>query len=262
MKKIKGLLILILFFIPSLILAPIDISMSPPKMEFHLKEKKKVREVIELENRSFKPIHLKVYTAGFSIEEDGDLIFSREDSSAEEWIKVSPGELTIKPYDYGIVRYEIHVPEGSPAGSYTASIMIEEILPPEESKKPTQFIIKGRMAHIVYANIGKPDYKGKIEWFKVEREEDKLIFSFYLKNEGDFYFRTKGSIKIIGEKEKNIKEIFLPNVPVLRRTNRIIEVSTSSKDLSLGKYRALLLLDIGTKTSLQAQTEFSISGSN
>ncbi len=261
MKKATGFLILLLFLLPSAVWAPIDISMSPPKMEFHLKPKKKVREVIEIENNGFKPVHLKVYVTGFSIQENGDLIFSDSNHSAKEWIKVSPDELTIKPYDYGMVRYEISVPEGTSRGSCTASIMIEEMLPPEDIQKRTQFIIKGRMAHIVYVNVGKPDYHGLIESFQMKEEEGLLKGSLNIKNEGDYYFRTKGNVTIQQNKKKT-KEISLPNIPVLCRGKRTIEFTAATDDLAPGVYLALLSLDIGSKTPLEAKTEFSIPGKN
>lgn len=259
MKKTGMLLAIFIFLLPCTVLAPMAISMMPPKMEFYLKPKKKVREVIELENRGFKPTRLKVYVTGFSIQEKGNLNFSRKDYTAEKWIKINPNELEIKPYDYGLVRYEIRVPEGTSAGSYTACIMIEEVIEPKRGEKRAQFIIKGRLAHIIYVNVGKPNYQGKIEWLKVKKKKGKLIFSFGLKNEGNFYFRTEGRLKIEGE--KGVREIPIPNLPVLRQTSRIIEV-TIPKGLPLGKYRALLSLDIGAKTPLKAETEFAITESN
>lgn len=259
MKKIWGLLILFLFLFPSAVWAPIDISMAPPKMEFHLKPKKKVREVIDIENNGFKSVRLKVYVTGFSIRENGDLVFARDAHSAESWIKVAPGEMTIKPYDYGTVRYEIAVPEGASRSSCTASIMIEEMLPPEESQKQTQFILKGRMAHIVYVNVGKPDYQGQIGSFHVEEELGILKCSLNIQNDGDYYFRTKGSLTIQLDKKK-IKEIPLPNIPILCHKKRNLEFSAATDDLAPGKYLASLTVDIGAKKPLQAKAEFSISG--
>lgn len=257
MKKSWVLLISLLFLFPSVVQAPLDISMAPPKLEFHLKPKKKVREVIEIENRGFKPVRLKVYVTGFSIQENGDLVFSRDSHSAEKWIKVTPSEMTIKPYDFGTVRYEIAVPEGALKGSCTASIMIEEVLPPEDEQKKTQFIIKGRMAHIVYVNIGKPDYRGQIGSFQIAEESGLLKYSIKIKNDGDYYFRTRGRLTI-QQDNKKVKEIPLPNIPILCHAERNLEFTVAKDDLAPGEYAAFLSLDIGSKTPLQAKAEFSI----
>lgn len=262
MKKLHFAIIFLFLLFPSQVFTQISITMTPPRMEFYLDGKKKVQEAFELENKGYQPVYLKIYVTGFSVEENGTLLFSTKQNSAEQWIKVNPAELTIKPHDFAIVRYEVKLPDGTPQGSYTASVMVEELLPPEQSAKKTQFILKGRLAHIVYVNVGKPEYKCQLESFKTEKKEDKLVFSLSLKNEGDFSFRTQGSIDIRSGKEKKITEIALPNVPVLRDSRRIIEVSAPSRDLPAGTYSAALSLDIGAKSPVQALSEFSITGTN
>lgn len=260
MKRLRILFALLIFLVPSHVLAPLSITMAPPRKEFFMGGKKKAQEVIEIENKGYQPVRLKVYVSGFTIDEKGSLAFSSSDRSAEEWIKVKPTELTIQPYDYNMVRYEVKVPDGAKDGSYTASIMIEEIPPPDSDESRTHFLIKGRMAHIIYVNLGNPEYSCQVEWFKMERKEGQLAFIFCLKNEGDFCFRTHGSISILGKDEKNRKEVAVPDLPVLPRSKRIIEVMTPSYDLPEDTYTASLSIDIGAKSRIQAISEFAIPG--
>ncbi|MBW2145670.1 MAG: DUF4148 domain-containing protein [Deltaproteobacteria bacterium] len=261
MKKISVLAFLFIFLFSSVALAAMAVSMAPPNNTFYLKPKKKTREVIELENRGFRPVRLKVYQAGFSIDEEGDLRFTPGEYSAEGWIRLNPEALKISPYDYGVVRYEIRVPEKVAPGSYTASIMVEEEIELPEGEKTAQFMIKGRLAHIIYVHVGKPVFVGRIEGLQACREKEDVKVVFTVINEGDFLFRLKGKLKIQNSEGKTFKELVVPNVPVLRRSRRRIRM-TVPNGLSPGTYGAVLSLDIGAKSPLKAKTDFSVAGSD
>jgi hypothetical protein len=257
MKKIFLFLAFLILFYPAKSFAPIAVSISPPKMEFTTKAGKKVKDLIEVKNQDIVPVNLKVYAAGFSIGDDGGLNYSSKKSySAEDWIRLVPDTLSIKPDDYNVVRYEIQVPEGTPNGSYTASIQIEEVKDEPVGLQRAQMQIKGRLAFIIYVNVGKPAYSGTIESFDVSLDQSNIKFRVRLRNDGNYYIRPQG--KIIIEKDgAKVKEVPYPNLPLLARQARTTEVAIP-RDLGSGSFKAVVSLDIGASKTLDAATNFSL----
>lgn len=235
--------------------APMSVSMNPPNREFIMKPGKMEREIIELENQGEASTKFTVAPGGFTIAPDGGLLFVSSDYSAERWLKVSPDRLEIQPADYGVVRYEIQVPEGTPEGSYTASVLIEEdkAIPPGEQR--AQFQIKGRLSHIIYVNVGAPDYKVSLVGFDVKPSKEGIKYGIRVANNGIYYYRPKGNIKIEG---KTSKEISVPTIPVLRGTTRTLEAVVPN-DLPPGSYKATVTMEIEKKPSMQMTREFTVS---
>lgn len=257
MKKILFFFALLFLFYPAKSFAPIAVSISPPKMEFTTGAGKKVKELIEVKNQDIVPVNLKVYSTGFSISNDGGLTYSSGKSySAEDWIKLVPDKLSIRPDDYNVVRYEIQVPEGTPNGSYTASIQIEEMKEEAVGVQRAQMQIKGRLAFIIYVNVGKPNCRGSIESFNASLDQNNIKFRVRLRNDGIYYIRPQGKI-IIEKNGARVKEVPYPNLPLLARQARTTEV-TIPRDLGPGSYRAVVSLDIGASKTLDAATNFSL----
>lgn len=234
--------------------APMAVSMNPPNREFTMKPGKMEREIIEFENQGQVPTNFTVAPGGFTIAPNGNLLFENSGYSAEKWIKVSPNKITIVPNDYSVVRYEVAVPEGTPDGSYTASILIEEDreIPPGEQR--AQFLLKGRLSHIVYVNVGNPEYNVSLQGFDIRVDKDGIKYGVRVANNGIYYYRPRGSIKIEG---KASKEVPLPAMPVLRGTTRTLEMSVPN-DLPPGTYKAIATMEAEKKPSQQLTREFTV----
>lgn len=249
--------VLLILLIPTSSNAGMEVSISPPRMEFNLGPGKKKKEVIEVKNQGPTPVELKVYTTGFSISEDGSLNYaSRRSYSAENWLRVVPDKLSIRPDDYSVVRYEVQVPEGTRNGSYTASVQIEEVQGEVEGTQRAQVQLKGRLAYIIYVNVGKPVYKGSIESFGASAGPEEIRFRVRLRNSGIYYIRPRGKI-VVEKGGKKVREEHYPNLPVFAGQSRTTEVKIP-RDLGPGSYKATVTIDIGTGTPLSAVTNFSL----
>lgn len=253
-RAIWGILIVAILVFPFDGFAPLSVSMNPPNREFIMKPGKMEREIVELENQELTPARFKISAGGFTIAPDGGLLFENSSYSAEPWIKVSPQKMEILPNDYGVVRYEIMVPEGTPNGSYTASVLIEEDKEPMPGEQRAQFQLKGRLSHIVYVNVGNPEYNVNLSGFDIRVDKDAIKYSIRVANSGIYYYRPRGTIKIEG---KGSKEIPMPTIPVLRGTTRSLETSVSN-DLAPGSYKATVTMEVEKKPSLQLTREFTV----
>lgn len=257
MKKTFWLTILLLCIFPLDLFAPMAVSISPPKMEFTLEGGKTAKEVIEIKNQDVVPVNLKLYVSGFSIKDDGSLEYeSKRSFSAENWIKLVPETMTIRTEDYDVARYEVQVPEGTPKGSYTASVLVEEVKDEAVGIQRAQMQLKGRLAYIVYVNVGKPVHQGAIESISASSDESNVKFKVRVRNDGSYYIRPQGKI-VIERGGAKVKEVPYPNLPLLSRQTRTTEV-TVPKDFGFGAFRAVVSLDIGSSKTLEAVTNFSL----
>lgn len=239
--------------------APMSVSMNPPKMEFIMKAGQAKQEVIELENKGVKSFQYRVYKTGFGIGEGQQLNFTEaEKNSAAPWISFVPETGEVKPYDYGVVRYKVDVPKGIPDGSYTAAVMIEEIKELPEGEQRAQFLVKGRFAHIVYVNIGKPQYQVAVESLSVSEKSDQVQCGIRLKNAGKYDYRPSGML-IIEKGKQKVKEVPIPTIPILRETTRTLQ-TTLPKDLPAGTYRVKWELDVEGQDKIRGSKDFTLTG--
>ncbi len=259
MKRMCWLICVSLLFVSVKALAT-DITMTPINTRLSIKPNKKAKQVIEIKNRGYEDIKLKIYTTGYSQTKDGSPSYSSGPYTAEKWITITPEQLVIRPYDIGAIRFEVTTPE-IPPGSYMASVMIEPIVTEtdeqkQEQKSSAQFTMVGRLGHIVFIDVGKPIYNVKIESFGTTKESGKDKFAFRIRNTGKFNYPAKGVIKIESGGKK-IKEILTGHGLVLRDSSRTIAIDMPSK-LAPGSYNAILTLDGNEKEKLEARTAFTI----
>ncbi len=266
MKKITWLICFVFLFASAKAFAGVSMSMTPSHTVFQLKPGKKERQVIEIKNSGYKLLKLESLVSGFSQDNSGSLSYSSGPYTAEKWITIAPKELVVRPYDFGVVRFEVRVPDdpAPPPGSYTAAVIIRQAFDEaakeqKEEKKTAETDIKigAQFAHPVYIDVGKPTYSAKIESFEVKREKDKTVFVLGLRNTGVFDYPTTGVIKIESGGKK-IQEIATRRATVARGKSRTITIDVPSK-LAPGSYQAILSLNLNKDQKLEARTTFTLT---
>ncbi len=241
------------------------VSSSPASMTLYLNPGKSAREVIELKNEGSRPVGLRVYATGYFEDEKGEGRSERGKLTAEKWFSVAPTELTLNPMDYGIIRYEVKIPEAPPPapGTYGATVMIEQ-KPDFATKKggsdtgakATGIRVLGSIGHVVAVNIGKiTGYDVKLESFDLNKE--KTNFLIKVRNSGNFLYAYRGELKIYSG-DKKIKEIRVPAVGVWPGSVKTRKVKVP-KDLKPGTYSADLNIGGKEQGSLNAKINFTIS---
>jgi hypothetical protein len=266
MKKICWVVCIVALLIPAKAFA-VSLAMTPTFSNLSIQPNKKARDAIEITNTGYTTIKLMAYASGLLINQDGSLSYTSGPFTAEKWITITPKEFSVKPSDFGVVRFEVNV-QGDPAptpGTYMAAILIEEApnVPMDQEKKKevegasAGLTIGGRFAYPVYIDVGEQIYDAKIESFEVKRENDKSKFAFRIRNLGSFNYPAKGVIKIESGGKK-AQEINTALALVLRNAVKTVTVDVPGK-LAPGSYEAFLSLDLNKGQKLEARTSFTIT---
>jgi len=240
--------------------AQIYFGISPVRVEHKLTPGKKDTYAIEIMNRGPFPLRIKVYVADWYLKDDGTPVFvapGQVDYSCTGWIKTNPQDFRLSPDQNKVVRYQVSVPDVAEKGGYWTGICFENVLPETPGEKPRAVFSKGRIVAIVYVRVGKVIPEGEIKNIETSLKEEFMEFEIKIENTGRTYFRIKGELEIKDHRGKVAAKIKLPDVPVLRESQRIIKLKLDKK-LPPGNYLAFCKLDIGREELIGLKKSFSV----
>lgn len=240
--------------------ADVSISVSPIRVEHFGKSGEKGTEMISVINGGSAPTRLKVSVEDWILTKEGTTSIEIPAGalySCAPWIRVNPIDFRISPGQTREVRYTITIPEGTPEGGYRAAIVFETVPEVVPGEKMGRVFVRGRIATILYAVVGKPVPQGHANSLKVEFKKDGVDFTLALQNTGKVHYRTKGSITASDSNGQKVFEVEIPDVPVLPQSEREINIRYD-KPIPKGKYTALAAVDIGVPELIGAEATFTV----
>ena len=183
--------------------------------------------------------------------------------SAKEWIRIAPPEFTIEPAKEAILRFSLSVPQAVDAAGYRAGVLFEfgpATGDPISRARSVQF--KSRIATLIYVNVGDPPAALDLVDLahRVAGEETRVIA--VLKNPGRRTIRTKGTLVVYDKAGAVLRELPLPDVPVLPESERELAISLAQADkpaLAPGEYRVELRLDAGLPALIVGETTVKVA---
>jgi hypothetical protein len=204
---------------------------SPPRFELAAKAGTKLRQVIEVTNRSPAPAHYRFHTADFVLGPDYGLTFHDEllPQSCRPWVAIErplvalPGGGTIR------YRFEMQVPPEAPAGECRFAVMIEADEPSVTKAGSVQLPIVGRIGVIVYVTIG--DAVPQLEIFgpEVVTQNGQRVPALRVHNSGSVHTRMSGFLT--GKDATGKTYDFTPSdLPILPGDVRSVIFTPSSPD--------------------------------
>jgi hypothetical protein len=204
---------------------------SPPRFELAAKAGTKLRQVIEVTNRSPAPAHYRFHTADFVLGPDYGLTFHDEllPQSCRPWVAIErslvalPGGGTIR------YRFEVQVPPEAPAGECRFAVMIESDEPSVTKAGSVQLPIVGRIGVIVYVTVG--DAAPQLEIFgpEVVTQNGQRVPALRVHNSGSVHTRMSGFLT--GKDATGRTYDFTPSdLPILPGDDRLVVFTPSSPD--------------------------------
>lgn len=168
----------------------------------------------------------------------------------EDWLTITPMEFDIEPQGIKEVEYVIAPPPDA-EGELVAMIFFATSAPTKGA-----FGITSRFGVSIYAAIeGSIDLGCKIDNIKVKRniQEKKegaiidkgLIFIIDVENQGNVHLRPTGDIIVTGEDGSKYDVKIGRGFPVFPGTCLSYAIRWDKKDISPGRYEALIRLDYG-----------------
>jgi hypothetical protein len=135
-------------------------------------------------------------------------------------------------------------------------------LDPKAARRDMQF--RGRVATIIYATVGAPATAIELTDLQVAPAtagaQPEVVAT--LANAGRGYVRTKGTLIISTADGRKVREVAVPNVPVLPESTREVRVPTAGPQdapLEPGRYKVELRIDVSQPALLVGDTTLEVT---
>lgn len=235
---------------------------TPPRCELTMASGQSQTVIINIINKdSTAPLRLKVSVKGWEKEKNGQITYydpAGKNRSCGNWLEVNPSEFEMPAGGIEAARFTVTVPETA-SGSYWAIIFFES--QPDTMAKTTVGVrFVGRVGVSVYVNVdGTLQYQSEMTGLSYKRGGyKKHEFKVGIKNDGNAYFRPKGTVEIKDAAGKKINTTSFPDdLVVLPGAQNDIKI-TINEVIPPGHYTANITIDCGQPELLEGETSFEV----
>ena len=244
----------------------VSVEVSPLRVELQAQPGSSATQAVTLNNSGAEPLRVRARVTDWELSRDGSPQFesAREGGpfSASEWVRVAPPEQLLESGKEGIVRFSLAVPAGVPPGGYRTAVMFEFVpasAPPAARGREVQF--RSRIATLIYVNIGSPPAAVELTDLRIRPEEDDTSIVAVLNNTGRRTVRTKGTMRLLDASGAPVREVPVPDVPLLPESERevVIPATDASKPLPPGAYRVEVRFDLGMPELVVGETTLQVA---
>jgi len=173
------------------------VTVSPPRFELQDKPGKVIREVVEIHNTGDTRAVYSLRTADWKLSDDGGITIyppELQPNSCRPWVRMERLTLPLQPRAGKRLRFEIHIPEGTPDVECRLAILVE---PGDDTvtmarAKNIEFPIQGRIAIIIYVAVGDAKPGMTLQSVKLQDVHGRLAPVVVLKNTGNAHGRPSG----------------------------------------------------------------------
>jgi P pilus assembly chaperone PapD len=247
--------------------AQTSIEVSPLRVELKVAAGGSHTQAVTLTNQGTSPVRIRARVDDWLLSKDGTPQFQPAGGTAEfsasGWVRLAPPEQIVEPGRQGTVRFTATVPAGMTDGGYRSAIMFE-FGPPGATLagRGRDVVFRSRVATLVYITVGSPrstfeltDLAGRL----VAGQPPQVVAT--LKNTGRAHVRTRGTMAIHDAGGRLVRQIDVPNVPVLPNSEREVAIATGAEGqdpLPEGEYRIEVRIDVGMPELLVGETTIKI----
>ena len=245
-----------------------SVEVTPLRVELKLTPGATHTQAVTLKNDSKKPVRVRARVDDWYLSKDGTPQFKAVAPdypySAAAWVRLNPPEQLVAPGATAIVRFTTTVPGDAKVAGYRCAVMFEFDPPDAEASaaKARDVMFRGRVATLLYATVGSPAVNVDLTDLQtrlVAGQPPAVVAT--LNNTGRVHVRTKGTMLIYDQTGKIVRQLALPNVPVLPESEREVAISTSGeKDPPLppGTYRIEVKFDLDLAALVVGETTLEI----
>lgn len=246
--------------------AQVSVEVSPLRVELKLAGGGTHTQAITITNTGKEPVRVRASVRDWHLAKDGAPQFEEpvdgRPYSASAWIRIAPPEMVIQPAMEATVRFSLTVPPAIEPAGYRTGIMFE--LGPASGNpvaKRREVAVKSQIATLIYANVGEPRAAVDLIDLRYRTTPEQTTILATLKNTSKRSVRTKGSLIVFGQGGAVVREVAVPDVPVLPESERdvAIVVSEKSKALPPGEYRIEVKIDVGLPALIIGETTLKVA---
>ena len=247
--------------------AQISVEVSPLRVELAAGPGSTTTQGITVINAGKEPVRVRAVLTDWELSKDGSPQFEGAVEggpySATSWVRVAPPEQVIEPGKETTVRFSLTVPPGIEPGGYRTGVLFE--FGPstgDPAGRAREVMFKSRIATLIYVNIGQPAVAAELTDLRVRSAGPQLQIVATVKNTSRRYVRTKGTLLVYDQAGKTMREVPVPDVPLLPESERevMMLVVDPEKNLTLaaGDYRVELRIDVGLPALLVGETTLKV----
>ena len=246
--------------------AQVSVEVSPLRVELKLASGSTHTQAITLTNTGKEAVRVRVSIQDWHLSRDGAPQFAEPEDgraySASRWIRATPPEVVIQPNMEASVRFSLTVPQGVEAAGYRTGISFD--LSPASGESLTgrrQVAVRSRIVTLVYANVGEPRAAVDLIDLRSRLAPEQTTILATLKNTSKRSVRTKGTLVVYGQGGAVVRQVAVPDVPVLPESERDVAVVVADKTttpLPPGDYRIEIKIDVGLPALIVGETTLKV----
>lgn len=247
--------------------AQISVEVSPLRVELAAGPGSTTTQGITVINAGKEPVRVRAMLTDWDLSRDGAPQFEGAVQggpySATSWVRVAPPEQVIEPGKETTVRFSMTVPADVQPAGYRTGVLFEfgpSTGDPVGRARAVMF--KSRIATLIYVNIGQPAVAAELTDLRLRAAGPQLQVVATVKNTSRRSVRTKGNLLVYDQTGKTVRDVPVPDVPLLPESERevtMVVVDPEKKlTLAAGEYRVELRIDVGLPALLVGETTLKV----
>lgn len=247
--------------------AQISVEVSPLRVELTAGPGSTTTQGITVSNAGTDSIRVRARLTDWDLSRDGAPQFESAVEngpySATPWLRIAPPEQVIDPGKDAVVRFSMTVPPAIGPGGYRTGVLFEfGPATGDPIGRGREVMFKSRIATLIYVNIGQPAVAAELVDLRTRAAGPQLQIVATVKNTGRRSVRTKGSLAVVNEAGQTVRDVPVPDVPLLPESEREVMIVVVDPDkqavLAAGDYRVELRLDVGLPAVLVGETTLKV----
>lgn len=245
----------------------LSVEVSPLRVEIQTTAGGTRTQAISLTNTGKEAVRIRATIADWRLSRDGAPQFEAPEDgraySASGWIRIAPPELVLQPGGTGAVRFSLSVPPGVNDAGYRTGIIFDfSPAAGDPAARAREVTVRSRIATLIYVHVGQPPAAVELTDLRIRTTPEQTQIVGILTNTGRRTVRTKGSLVITGAAGVAVRQVPVPDVPVLPESERevvVVAIDRTASPLPPGEYRVELKIDVGLPTLLVGETTLKVA---
>ncbi len=247
--------------------AQISVEVSPLRVELTAGPGSTTTQGITVTNVGKDPVRVRGIVTDWDLSRDGSPQFEGAVQggpySAKAWLRIAPPEQVIEPGRDVTVRFNLTVPSPVDPAGYRAGVLFEfGPATGDPVGRARQVLFKSRIATLIYVNVGQPELAAELTDLRPRTAGPQTQIVATVKNSSRKYVRTKGSMTVFDQGGNAVREVPVPDVPLLPESEREVTMVASDVDkkqtLPAGDYRVEVRIDVGLPAVLVGETTLKV----
>ena len=207
---------------------------TPSRFELDANPGERLRRSVKVYNLGLRPQQYSIRTMEWDFSEAGQLSFSEAlaEDSCRQWVRLERHRINVlpdpkRPRNY---RFELEVPENEPSRECRFAIMIESLaqgVDPGFANGSVSMPITGRIAVIVYVNVGNVKAELKVDQLEMREINGTWVPTVKVQNTGQAHGRLDSNLIAKGPSGDPVR-LALASSPILPGQTRYLPVSTEA----------------------------------